>query len=141
MTSKNIILKIKQFNDAPLLSFGDWIDLAASKDMPYTKGELILIPLGLAMQLPEGYEAHILPRSSTFKNFGLLHASSGLIDNNYCGDNDEWFFCAYATRDGKVSKGDRVCQFRLVEIMPKIICEYVDSLNNPDRGGFGSTGK
>jgi dUTP pyrophosphatase len=142
MTSKDTLtIKVNNFSGTKLLQFGDWVDLSAASDIEYTAGELVLIPLGIAVQLPLGYEAHILPRSSTFKNWGLLHASSGIIDEAYCGDNDAWFFCAYAVRGGKVNIGDRVCQFRLVKKMPPLEIEYVTSLGNLSRGGLGSTGK
>ena len=134
---------IKKFSDIDLptiLPNGNWIDLAVARDTGYNPGDFILIPLGFAMQLPEGYEAHILPRSSTFKKYGLLHASSGLIDESYCGNNDEWLFGAYATRRGEVKAGTRICQFRIVQIMPPVKFVVVEALTNKDRGGYGSTG-
>ena len=100
-----------------------------------------MIPLGVAMQLPEGWEAHVLPRSSTFKNFGIIQANSmGVIDNSYCGDNDWWFYPAIALRDTVINKNDRICQFRVMENQPQIEFETVDVLEGEDRGGFGSTG-
>ena len=94
------------------------------------------------MELPEGYEALVAPRSSTFKNYGILLANSlGIIDESYKGDNDEWKFLAYATRDTHVEKNDRICQFRIIEHQPKIKLTKVESLGNADRGGIGSTGK
>ena len=102
---------------------------------------LLQVSSVISGKLPEGYEAHILPRSSTFKNWGLLHASSGIIDEAYCGDDDEWFFCAHATRDGVVENGSRVCQFRLFKKMSRIVYQMAKTLDNPNRGGFGSTGK
>lgn len=100
-----------------------------------------LIKLGVAMKLPEGYEAHIVPRSSTFKNYGILMANSmGIIDNSYCGDNDEWMFPAFFTRKTVIHKGDRICQFRIEKKQPNIKFNVVDKLGNEDRGGFGSTG-
>lgn len=121
---------------------GDWIDLRAAENVYLSAGDFKLIPLGVAMQLPEGYEAHVVPRSSTFKNFGVIQTNSlGVIDNSYCGDNDQWFFPAYALRDTVINKGDRICQFRIVEKMPLIEFVEVDALNNKDRGGHGSTGK
>lgn len=120
---------------------GDWCDLRAAETVELKKGEFKLIPLGIAMQLPEGYEAHVVPRSSTFKNFGIVQTNSfGVIDNSYCGDNDQWFFPAYALRDTIIRKNDRICQFRIEKKQPDIEFEETDHLDNPDRGGHGSTG-
>ena len=120
----------------------DWIDLRASETVELKAGEFKLIPLGVAMQLPTGYEAHVGPRSSTFKNYGLLQVNScGIIDGSYCGDDDMWRMPVYATRDIVVNINDRICQFRIVENQPQIVFEEVTSLGNANRGGFGSTGK
>ena len=120
----------------------DWIDLRAAEDVDLKKGEFKLIPLGVAMQLPEGYEAHIVPRSSTFKNFGIIQTNhQGVVDCSYCGDNDQWFMPALAVRDTHISLNDRICQFRIMENQPKIAFDEVASLSGTDRGGFGSTGK
>ncbi|MED0780900.1 dUTP diphosphatase [Bacillus siamensis] len=120
---------------------GDWIDLRAAEDVVIKKGEFKLIPLGVAMELPEGYEAHVVPRSSTFKNFGIIETNSmGVIDESYKGDNDFWFFPAYALRDTEIKKGERICQFRIMEKMPSVELIEVDHLGNDDRGGHGSTG-
>ena len=120
---------------------GDWIDLRAAETVEMKSGEFKLIPLGIAMQLPDGYEANVVPRSSTFKNFGIIQTNSfGIIDNSYCGDNDQWFFPAYAMRDTVIRKNDRICQFRIVKKQPEIEFEEVYHLGNPDRGGHGSTG-
>ena len=101
-----------------------------------------MIPLGVAMELPKGYEAHIVPRSSTFKNFGIIQANHhGIVDCSYCGDNDQWFMPVYAMRDTHISCNDRICQFRIVENQPKIVFDEVETLEGKDRGGFGSTGK
>lgn len=132
--NKNIekIKKIKQ---------GDWIDLRASEDIGLQKGEFKLIPLGIAMELPEGYEAHIVPRSSTYKNFKIIQTNSmGIVDNSYCGDDDQWFFPAYALEDTYIHMNDRICQFRIVKSQPSINLIEVDNLNNLNRGGIGSTG-
>jgi dUTP pyrophosphatase len=119
----------------------DWIDLRASEDITLKKGEFKLIPLGVAMKLPKGYEAHIVPRSSTFKNFGVIQTNHcGIVDGSYCGDNDMWYFPAYAVRDTEIHINDRICQFRIVENQPKIIFDEVSHLSADDRGGFGSTG-
>ncbi len=120
----------------------DWIDLRASETVELKAGEFKLIPLGVAMELPKGYEAHVVPRSSTFKNYGVLQVNScGIIDGSYCGDDDMWRMPVYATRDTVIQKNDRICQFRIVENQPKIEFQQVDSLKNANRGGFGSTGK
>ena len=138
-------IKIKYFNEniekiAPIAK-GDWIDLRAAAEVELKAGEFRLIPLGVAMELPKGYEAHVCPRSSTFKNFGVIQTNSmGIIDNSYCGDNDQWFFPAFALRDTVIKENDRICQFRIMEIQPRINFITVESLGNEDRGGHGSTG-
>ena len=116
--------------------------MRASEDVVLKKGEFKLIPLGIAMELPKGYEAHVVPRSSTFKNFGLIMTNSvGIIDNSYCGDGDMWHFPAYAVRDTEIHVNDRICQFRIVKNQPTIVFDEVQHLDETDRGGFGSTGK
>jgi dUTP pyrophosphatase len=106
------------------------------------KGEFRLISLGVSMKLPEGYEAQVAPRSSTYKNWGIIQANSrGIIDNSYSGTNDVWKFPALAMRDTVIEKNERICQFRLVEKMPEIEFEEADRLDDSDRGGFGSTGR
>ena len=120
----------------------DWIDLRASEEVTLKAGEFRLIPLGVAMELPQGYEAHLVPRSSTFKNYGLLQTNSmGVLDCSYCGDNDMWRMPAYATRDVTIEQGARICQFRIMANQPQLQCVKVDRLEGADRGGFGSTGK
>lgn len=160
VVNEELNIKIKYLNDEiPRLNKitkGDWIDLYAAEDIIINKNEFKLINLGVAMQLPEGYEAQLLPRSSTFKNWGIIMTNSiGIIDETYCGDNDYWKFPAYclvpntpngrlteASSEGytKISKGDKIAQFRIIEHMPGVSFEEVDSLNNKDRGGFGTTG-
>lgn len=120
----------------------DWIDLRASEDIELKKGEFMLIPLGVAMKLPEGYEAHIVPRSSTYKNFGIIQANGiGIVDNSYCGDNDMWKMPVIALRDTKICTNDRICQFRIFKIQPEIVFEETNHFGEKDRGGFGSTGR
>lgn len=120
----------------------DWIDLHTSETVELKAGDFRLIPLGVAIALPEGYEAHIVPRSSTFKNYGILQTNSmGVVDFTYRGDGDQWYFPAYATRDMTVEKNARICQFRIVENQPRLEFVAVEHLDGPDRGGFGSTGK
>jgi dUTP pyrophosphatase len=138
-------IKIKYFNDKlkriEKISIGDWIDLRAAETIVLKKDEFKLIPLGVAMELPQGYEAHIVPRSSTFKNFGIIQTNHmGIIDESYKGNNDQWFFPAYALRDTVINLNDRICQFRIMQKMPKIEFVEVENLNNKDRKGFGSTG-
>ena len=121
---------------------GDWIDLRAAENVEILAGQSCKISLGISMQLPAGYEAHIVPRSSTFKNWGVLLTNGmGIIDNCYCGDNDIWAFEAFAVRDTTIHVNDRICQFRIVEKQPVVQFETVEHLDNPDRGGYGSTGK
>lgn len=123
-------------------SKGDWIDLRSAEDVDLWAGDFKIIPLGVSMKLPDGYEAHIVPRSSTFKNWGILQTNGmGIIDNSYSGDNDIWGIPVYATRNTSIKKGDRICQFRIVEKMQKPAIIEVDHLDGEDRGGFGSTGR
>ena len=119
----------------------DWVDLRAAETVKLVKGEFALIPLGVAMRLPEGYEAIVAPRSSTFKNFGILMVNSiGIIDNSYCGDDDEWRVPVLATRDTRIEKGERICQFRVLKNQPALQFVEADHLNGESRGGFGTTG-
>ena len=130
------VQKIERFNT------GDWIDLRAAEDIRLKAGEDKAIPLGVAIELPAGYEALIAPRSSTFKKYGILLANSiGIIDESYKGDNDEWHFIAYATRDTAIAKNERICQFRIIEHQPMIQLKEVEHLGNANRGGIGSTGR
>ena len=146
-------IKIKYFDNAKELNMiekGNWCDLYANKDMFIPEGERVMIPLGVAMQLPEGYEAHVVPRSSTFKTWGIIQTNHiGIIDNSYCGDNDQWFYPAYCLEPKNfidnqygtlIRKGDKIAQFRIIEVQPKLEFEKVELLGNKDRGGFGSTG-
>ena len=146
-TMENVTIKIQYLNDEiKRLEYidgkSDWIDLRAAKDYSLKSGEFQLIHLGIAMQLPEGYEAHIVPRSSTFKNFGVIQANSmGIVDESYCGPNDWFFFPAIALRDTEIHVNDRICQFRIEKHQPHVSFEEVTLLENEDRGGIGSTGK
>ena len=138
-------IRIKYFTDIDKIekiTKGDWIDLRAAEDAELKQGDFKLIPLGIAMKLPKGYEAHVVPRSSTYKNYGIIQTNSmGIIDEAYCGDNDQWMMPVIAMKDTTIKKNDRICQFRIVEHQPKINFIEVNKLNNKDRGGFGSTGK
>lgn len=137
-------IKIKYFTDIEKITKieqGDWIDLRAAEDVALKAGEFKLIPLGVAMELPKGFEAHIVPRSSTYKKFGIIQTNhQAVIDESYCGDNDQWFYPAYALRDTEIKKNDRICQFRIMEKQPKLDFIEVEVLNNKDRGGIGSSG-
>lgn len=119
----------------------DWIDLRSAEDVVLKKGEFKLISLGVSMKLPKGYEAHIVPRSSTFKNFGIIQVNSvGIVDYSYSGDKDIWKYPVLATRDTEIHKNDRICQFRIVENQPMVVFNEVIKLDDTNRGGFGSTG-
>ena len=127
--------KIKKF------SIGDWIDLRAAEDVVLKKDEFRIISLGVSMKLPDGYEANIVPRSSTFKKWGIIQTNHmGVIDNSYSGNNDIWCMPVYAMRDTEIKMNDRICQFRIVKKQPEIEFIEVDYLSGADRGGFGSTG-
>ena len=138
-------IRIKYFDDDLIrlepIEKGNWIDLRAAETIEMKKGEFRLIPLGVAMRMPLGCEAHIVPRSSTFKNFKILQTNHmGVVDESYCGDNDQWFFPALAVEDTIIHKNDRICQFRIVEHQPPIQFEEMATLGYSDRGGHGSTG-
>lgn len=137
-------IKIKYHTDIDKVeqkSGGDWIDLRAACDVELYPGDFKLIPLGVSMKLPAGYEANFVPRSSTFKNYGIIQTNHfSVIDEDYCGDDDEWKYPIYATRHAFIHKNDRICQFRINKHQPKIVFEEVDSLGDKSRGGFGSTG-
>lgn len=140
-------IKIKYFTDkieklAYIGGKSDWVDLRSAEDVTLKKGEFKLIPLGIAMELPKGYEAHVVPRSSTYKNFGIIQTNHmGVIDETYCGDNDQWFMPVIAMRDTEIHVNDRICQFRIMEHQPELIFEETEVLGHADRGGHGSTGK
>ena len=120
---------------------GDWIDLRSAERVEMETGQFKIIPLGVSMKLPEGYEAHVLPRSSTFKKWGVLMVNGmGIIDESYCGERDIWGFPALAMRSTTIFKGDRICQFRIVKKMPEVTFTEVDKMEDKNRGGFGSTG-
>ena len=144
-----MVINVKYFENlrgekvAPLnrIDKGDWIDLRANETITLHKGDFRLIPLGIGMKLPDGYEAHVAPRSSTFKNWGIIQTNSiGIIDNSYSGDNDQWMMPVLATRDTLIARNERIAQFRIVEKQPMIGFNVVEHLEDADRGGFGSTG-
>jgi dUTP pyrophosphatase len=124
-----------------MLPNGDWIDLAIDQDVSMMEGDFRLVHLGVAMQLPVGYEAHIIPRSSTYAKYGIIQANSfGLIDNSYRGDDDWWMFPAIAMMETFIERGSRICQFRIVEKQPPLIFREYENFETSSRGGFGSTG-
>lgn len=145
MTNENLTVKIKYHTDiSPIeaVDNGDWIDLRAAEDVEMKAGEFRFISLGVSMKLPEGYEAHIVPRSSTYRHWGIIQANHmGVIDNSYSGNNDIWKFGALAIKDTQIYKNERICQFRIEKKQPKFSWWVVDDMEDPDRGGFGSSGK
>lgn len=133
---------VKGLDPLEKISVGDWIDLRAGETVSLKKGDYYCIRLGVGMILPAGWEALVLPRSSTPQSFGIVVANSmGVIDNDYCGDGDEWRFPAIAVRDTVIRKGDRIAQFRIMENQPKLYFDTVSNLKANNRGGIGSTGK
>ena len=141
-----ITIKIKYFDKEidkiEKVNIGDWIDLRAAETVKLKKGEFRLISLGVGMKLPNGYEANIVPRSITYKNFKIIQTNSfAVIDNSYSGDNDVWKYPAIAMEDTVIHKNDRICQFRVNRVQPSIQFKEVEHLDDIDRGGFGSTGK
>jgi len=143
-------IKIKYFSDDPIvledIEEGDWIDLPLQDNYRFNRSDYNLVPLGVAMQLPSGYEAQIVPRSSTFKHYGLIQTNGlGVVDNSYNGPNDEWFWSSYALEEkvkGRwMSKGTRLCQFRIIKKQPTVVFKVSTLEHNADRGGHGSTGK
>ena len=123
------------------INTGDWIDLRTAENVYMNKGDFRVISLGVSMKLPEGYEAHIVPRSSTYKKWKIIQTNHmGVIDNSYSGDNDIWMFPACAFVETTINENDRICQFRIVKKQPEIEFEVVDKLEGENRGGFGSTG-
>lgn len=144
LSKQEVRIKYRDAEVSPIknISVGDWIDLASNTEIKYKKGDTVVIDLGVAMELPHGFEAHVLPRSSTFQHTGLILTNSmGIIDSSYCGDNDYWGAKFYATKDGEIEKGQRLLQFRIVENQPTVLFSKVMHLGNKDRGGYGSTGK
>lgn len=153
-----IIIEVKyhdsELKPIELLDVGDWIDLRAAETVLMKAGDYCAISLGVSMKLPEGYEAYVVPRSSTFKNYGIIAVNHiAIIDNSYNGDSDIWRFQAYCLKpagdlvilDGvpytTIHKNDRICQFRIMKNQPgNILFPSVEHLNDVSRGGFGSTG-
>ncbi|MSS63465.1 dUTP diphosphatase [Velocimicrobium porci] len=144
METKTIKIKYHSEEISKLEYIGgksDWIDLRAAEHVVLKKGEFKLISLGISMQLPAGYEAVIVPRSSTYKNFGIIQTNHmGVIDETYCGNDDIFMMPALAMRDTEINVNDRICQFRIQKHQPQIVFEEVETLENENRGGIGSTG-
>ncbi|MEG1092320.1 MAG: deoxyuridine 5'-triphosphate nucleotidohydrolase [Acinetobacter sp.] len=138
-------IKVKYHNKSiPKLAkikVGDWIDLYAAESITLSSGDDCIIPLGVSMKLPEGYEATLAPRSSTFKKYGIIQTNGwGVIDNTFSGENDIWGMPVLAMRETTIHEGDRICQFRIVQKMPEVSFEEVAFMEDDTRGGFGSTG-
>lgn len=173
-------IKVKRLNcniELPtIIEKGEWVDLRSSSTVTlkapqsetlkshrvgdnrvYYRNvnfDSILIPLGIAMKLPDGFEAIVAPRSSTYNKFGIIQTNSlGIIDNSYCGNEDEWQFPATALRETTINTGDRICQFRIQLSQKATIWQRlkwlfssgikiveVDNLSNNNRSGIGSTG-
>jgi dUTP pyrophosphatase len=132
----------KELGKIEKLPVGDWIDLRSAERVDLDAGQFRIISLGISMKLPEGYEAHVVPRSSTFKKWGILMTNGvGIIDESYCGDGDVWKFPALAMRSTTIFKGDRICQFRIMPKMLEVVITEVEHMDDPDRGGLCSTGK
>ena len=139
-------LKVKYFTDIEPIKFienkSDWYHLRAAEEIEMKAGDFRLIKLGIGIKLPEGFEALIAPRSSTFKNYGIIQAQSiGVVDESYSGDNDQWMMPAIALRDTVIHKNDRICQFRIIQHQPPHTIKTVEHLDDTDRGGIGSPGK
>ena len=139
-------IKVKYFTDIEPIKFingnSDWYDLRCAEEVELKAGDFKLIKLGVGIKLPKGYEAIIAPRSSTFKNYGIIQANSiGVVDESYCGDNDQWMMPAIALRDTVIHKNDRICQFRILAHQPEHVITTVEHLDATDRGGFGTSGK
>lgn len=121
---------------------GDIINVGSKEIFQYFKGDILLLGLGIAMDIPEGYEALVVPRSSTFKHWGFIQTNGvGVIDNSFAGDNDEWGMMVLALKNGCIERHSRVCQFRVIENQPTLNLHEVPTLNNKSRGGFGTSGR
>ncbi len=138
-------LKVK-YHDSELIKLeqvegSDWIDLRSATDIEIEQFESKKISLGISIEIPIGFEAHIAPRSGTFDKYGIIMTNGlGIIDNKYKGNEDIWGMNVWAVRKTKINKNDRICQFRIIEKQPNLIFNEVDDMNNENRGGWGSTG-
>lgn len=150
-------LRIKYLENATKMeriAKGNWIDVYAYQDTFIPQGERAMINLGFALELPKGWEGHLAPRSSTFKTWGIIQTNHvGVVDDTYIGDNDVWHMPVYCLQGKEIEvvdgiesngvwirKGDKIGQFRIMEVMPELEFEEVESFGNKDRNGFGSTG-
>lgn len=145
MNSNTYMIHVKYFSDKinkiEKIEQGDWIDLRAAETISLAKGEFALVPLGVGMKLPANFEAHLAPRSSTFKKYKVIQTNGiGVIDNSYSGENDQWMMPVLAIEDTVIPENERICQFRIVERQPNVSIVEVDHLDDQSRGGFGSTG-
>lgn len=145
MNSNTYMIHVKYFSDKinkiEKIEQGDWIDLRAAETITLAKGEFALVPLGVGMKLPANFEAHLAPRSSTFKKYKVIQTNGiGVIDNSYSGENDQWMMPVLAIEDTMIPENERICQFRIVERQPNVSIVEVDHLDDQSRGGFGSTG-
>ena len=141
MEQIKIVYHNKNLGKIEKLEIGEWFDLRAAETVEMNAGDFKLISLGVSMKLPEGYEAHMAPRSSTFKKWKIIQTNSiGVIDNSFSGTGDVWRFPALAMRDTTIYEGDRICQFRIVKSQPEVEFVEVEELDAVDRQGFGSTG-
>jgi dUTP pyrophosphatase len=124
------------------IEVGDWQDLKAAETVSLKPGDFYKVSLGVSVKLPQGYEAHIVPRSSAFDKWGVIQTNGmGVIDESYCGENDIWKMPVFAIRDSIIEKGDRICQFRIMKKQPRLEKTPADRMYGKNRGGFGSTGK
>lgn len=144
---QNVEIKVLYHDpDMPKLEItekGNFIDLRVDRKYELQKGQFKFLNLGISIELPEGYWAQIVPRSSLFAKHGIIQANSvGVIDSSYCGDTDVWKFPALCFEDTVIEKYERICQFRIVKdtIHEGVVIREVDSLDTKSRGGFGSTG-
>jgi dUTP pyrophosphatase len=141
--SQNIVIKYHgpYVEKIQFIDGANWIDLRAAEDVNMLANSFAFINLGVSMKLPDGYEAHLVPRSSTYKKYGILQVNGmGIIDNTYCGDMDIWMMPVYATRATYIPRNDRICQFRIMKIQPPVTFTEVEFMEDKSRGGFGSTG-
>lgn len=140
----NETIQIKYWPGSPHLTVnpnGSWIDLYTYEETVFRAGQFKIIPLGVAMKLPEGYEAKVVSRSSTFKRWGIMQTNAvGVIDPSFCGQDDMWGYPALATRDVTIPAGTRLCQFRIDKVQPNIKFQEVANLDEVSRGGFGTSG-
>jgi dUTP pyrophosphatase len=131
----------KEIDKIKKIEIGDWIDLRAAETVEMKQGDFKIISLGISVELPKGYEMYIVPRSSTFKNFGIIQPNSpSVVDELYKGDSDLVYYPCVAMRNTIINKNDRICQFRIMKKMEELEIVEVETLGNENRGGLGSSG-